>query len=86
MRHFQKGGPLDNCKKGGAQGDRLIRLTQYPPLVTTLLGNLKRPVELVNPNTSDEAKLCFIFSFIPAQKIVCLETEVLIQLVPTKHD
>ena len=32
MRHFQKGGPLDNCKKGGARGDCLIRLTQYPPL------------------------------------------------------
>ena len=29
---IQKGGPLDNCKKGGARGDRLIRLTQYPPL------------------------------------------------------
>ena len=35
MRHFQKGGPLDNCKKGGARGDRLIRLTQYPPLIVS---------------------------------------------------
>ena len=30
---FKKGGPLDNCKKGWARGDRLIRLTQYPPLL-----------------------------------------------------
>ena len=30
---FKKGGPLDNCKKGGARGDRLIRLTQYPLLL-----------------------------------------------------
>ena len=37
---FKKGGPLDNCKKGGARGDRLIRLTQYPPLpVITLLND-----------------------------------------------
>ena len=40
MRHFQKGGPLDNCKKGGARGDRLIRLTQYPPLVRPMLNDL----------------------------------------------
>ena len=34
---FKEGGFLDNCKKGGAQGDRLIRLIQYPPLPITQL-------------------------------------------------
>ena len=35
---FKKGGPLDNCKKRGARGDRLIRLTQYPPLYLKISG------------------------------------------------
>ena len=42
--------------------------------VTTGLGNPKRPVELGNPNTYAEAKLCLFF--IPAQEIVCRETEI----------
>ena len=41
--------------------------------VTTGLGNPKRPVELGNPNTCAEAKLCLFF--IPAQEIVSRETE-----------
>ena len=44
--------------------------------VTTLLKNSNGPVELGKPNNSTEAKLC-LFLFIPAQKIVCSETEVL---------
>ena len=44
-------------------------------IVTTLLGDLKRPFELGNPNTCAEVKLCCFF--MPAQKIVCRDTEVL---------
>ena len=35
--------------------------------VTALLENLKGPIELGNPNTCAEVKLCIIL-FIPAQK------------------
>ena len=38
MAFSKTGGPLDNCKKGGARGNRLTRLTQYPPLGIALIG------------------------------------------------
>ena len=43
--------------------------------VTTLLENLNAPIELGNPNIYAEVKLS-LFSFMPAQEIVCRETEV----------
>ena len=42
--------------------------------VTTLLGYPKGPVELGNPNTCAEVKLCFFF--MPTLEIVCRETKV----------
>ena len=60
-------------------------MERKPPDVTTLLGNLNRPVKLRNPNTSAEAKLCLLF-FIPTQEIVCREAKVLKQLFLAKHD
>ena len=58
MRHFQKGGPLDNCKKGGARGDRLIRLTQYPPLVVLFW-------KLEGPKVDFKPRHVYIFSVSP---------------------
>ena len=49
-------------------------------LVTTLLENPKGPVELGNPNTCAEAKLC-LFLCMPALEIVYRKTKVLKQLV-----
>ena len=39
-------------------------------LSQTLFGNPKGPVELGNPSTCAETKLCLKFYFIPAQEIV----------------
>ena len=44
--------------------------------VTTLLGNLKEPVELGDPITCANVKLC-LFLFMPALEIVFRETKVL---------
>ena len=43
--------------------------------VTTSLGNVKRPVKLTKPNTCAEVRLGLFF--IPAQEIVCRQTEAL---------
>ena len=40
----------------------------------TLLWNPRGPIEQGNLNTCAEIKLC-LFLFIPAQKVVCCETE-----------
>ena len=47
----------------------------------TLFGNPKGPVELGNPNTCAETKLCLNLYFIPAQEVVCYEPDGFIQLV-----
>ena len=68
MQHFQKGGPLDNCKKGGARGDRLTRLTQYPPLLiltAILLVKLNRLSWLSSVTTAE----CFIFKVLMIGRI-----------------
>ena len=49
----------------------------------TLFGNPNEPVELGNPNTCAETKLCLIL-FYSAQEVVCYEPEAFIQLVGTK--
>ena len=43
-------------------------------IVTTLLGNLKGPVELGNSNTCAKVKLC-LFLFTSALEIVCSRLE-----------
>ena len=45
-------------------------------LSQTLLGNQKEPVELGNPNSCVEVKLCLLRNY-PAQEIVYRETKVL---------
>ena len=44
--------------------------------VKTLLGDPRGPVELGNPNTCAEVKLC-LFLFTSALEIICRETEIL---------
>ena len=45
-------------------------------LSETLLGNSRGPVEVGNPSTCAEVKLCLLFLFILAQEIVCRKTEI----------
>ena len=52
----------------------------------TLLGKPKGSVELGNPNTNPEKKLCLFFIYF-GSRIVCRETEVFnTQLVPAKFE
>ena len=46
----------------------------------TLFGNSKEPVELANPNTCAETKLCLIL-FYSGSEVVCYEPEGFIQLI-----
>ena len=45
---FKKGRPLNNCKKRGARGDRLICLTQYPPLFKTIICITAKQLQHIN--------------------------------------
>ena len=49
---------------------------QLFPIVTTLVGNQKGPVEFSNPNINTEAKLCLFIFLYTSSEIVCRETEV----------
>ena len=57
-----------------------MKITSGGPFIgfmnaTTLLGNLKVPVELGDQNTCAKVKLC-LFLFTPALETVCRDTEV----------
>ena len=58
------------------QQRKCIYLQKDLKTVTLYSGFLKRPGELGNPNSSAKVKLRLNFFFIPAQEIVCRETEV----------
>ena len=49
-------------------------------LLQNLFGNPKGPLELGNPNTCAETKLCLNL-FISAQEVVCYEPEAFVLLV-----
>ena len=60
----------------GTHLNRLKTQTTNKLSVTTLLGNPKGPVQLGNPKTCFEVKVC-LFLFMSVFEIVCRDTEVL---------
>ena len=52
----------------------------------TLLGTPKRPIELDNPNTNAEVKLCLFFYLFWLKKEFAARLKFLIPLIPVKFE